>query len=88
MDHKTIRRCHAHNGKRHKIAWGVNRFFNIPLASLFNYLDGKTKFGKVGLYGVFTKEKESYFCQFDYWNVGCGLSITVQQLKPKVANLA
>jgi hypothetical protein len=40
---------------------GVNRFFKIPLASLFNHLDGKTKSRKVGLYGVFTKEKKAIF---------------------------
>jgi len=61
MDNKTIRRCHGHNGKRHNITWGVNRFFNIPLASLFNHLDGKTKSRKVGLYGMLIKEKESIF---------------------------
>jgi hypothetical protein len=47
--------------ERHNIAWEVNRFFNIPLASLFNHLDGKAKSRKVGLYGVLTKEKEAIF---------------------------
>jgi hypothetical protein len=61
MDNKTIRRCHGYNGKRHNIIWGVNRFFNIPLAPLFNHLDGKIKSRKVGLYGVFIKEKEVIF---------------------------
>jgi hypothetical protein len=45
----------------HNIAWGVNRFLNIPLASLFNHLDGKTKSRKVGLHGVLTKEREAIF---------------------------
>jgi hypothetical protein len=37
----------------------ANRAWNIPLNSLFDHLNGKTRFKKMGLGGVLTIEKDA-----------------------------
>jgi hypothetical protein len=62
----------------------ASRLFNIPLTSLSNPLNGKTRFSKVGPLGVLSNEKEVIVI----WILGmqaCRLLITSQQLKFKVA---
>jgi hypothetical protein len=38
--------------------WGANKFWGIPVISLFNHLYGKTKSRKIGPLGVLTQEKD------------------------------
>jgi hypothetical protein len=49
----------------------------------FDYLNGKSK--KMGLGGVFTKEEDAAMITWILIMQECGLSITLQQLKMKVA---
>jgi hypothetical protein len=37
----------------------VSKSWNIPMNSLINHLNGRTKFGKMGLRGVLIKEEDT-----------------------------
>jgi hypothetical protein len=64
----------------------ANKTWNIPLNSLFNHLNGKTKF-EMGLGGVFTIEEDVEMIEWTLTMQECRLSINVHQLKMKVTKL-
>jgi len=65
----------------------ANKVWNIPMGSIFNHLNGKTKSRKMGLGGVLTKKKDAIVIAWTLVMDECGLSISLQQLKMKVAKL-
>jgi len=64
----------------------ASKSWNIPMSSLF-YLNGKTKSINMGPRGVFIEEEDSVVIAWTLSMQECGLSISLQQLKMKVAKL-
>jgi hypothetical protein len=65
----------------------VSMSWNIPLNSLSNHLNRKTRLTKMEIGGVLIKEDIAMI----KWTLdmqGCGLSISLQQLKMRIAWLA
>jgi hypothetical protein len=56
-----------------------------PLNSFSNHLNRKTRPRKMGLGGVLIKEKDIVMIKCILNMQGCGLSISLQQLKMKIA---
>ncbi len=65
----------------------VNRSWNIPMSSLSNHLNGKTRSRKMGPRRVHIKVEDSLMIAWTLAMQECGLSIRFQQLKMKVTNL-
>jgi hypothetical protein len=65
----------------------ANKQWNIPLSSFSNHLIRKTRFRKMGLGGVFTKEENVVVIKWTLDMQKCKLSISLQQLKMKVVEL-
>jgi hypothetical protein len=61
--------------------------WNILLSSFSDHLNKKTRFRKMGRRGVLTKEKDVVMIKWTLDMEECGLSISLQQLKTKVAKL-
>lgn len=65
----------------------ANITWNIFLSSLFNHLNGKTRFWKMGPIGVLMAKKDVKVIKWTLTMQKCGLSINLHQLKMKVAKL-
>jgi hypothetical protein len=65
----------------------TNKSWNIPMNSLSNHLNGKTRFRKMGLGGVLIEKEDSKVIAWTLAMQECGLSISLQQLKMKVVEL-
>ncbi len=65
----------------------ASKSWNIPMSSLVDHLDGKTRSRKMGLGGVLTKEVDEVMVTWTLAMQECELSISLQQLKMKVAKL-
>jgi len=65
----------------------ANKAWNIPMSSISNHLNGKTKSRKMGLGGVLTEEEDAIMMAWTLIMGECGLSISLQQLMLKVAKL-
>jgi hypothetical protein len=65
----------------------VSKSWNIPLSSLVDHLNGKTKSNKMAPRGVLTKEEDVVMITWTILMQECGLSISLQQLKMKIAEL-
>jgi hypothetical protein len=65
----------------------ASRHWNIPLTSLFNHLYGKTRFKKVRPIVVLTTKENQVVVSWVLVLQDVGLSISLQQLKMKVAKL-
>ncbi len=65
----------------------VNKSWNIPMNSFINHPNGRIRSRKMGLGGVFTKKENIDVITWDINNARFGLSISLQQLKMKIANL-
>jgi hypothetical protein len=63
----------------------TNRHWNIPCTFLSNHLNGKTKSRKGGLASVLIEKKDEVIVAWILAMQKVGLSITLQQLKMKVA---
>jgi hypothetical protein len=59
----------------------ANRSWNIPMSSLVDHLNGKTKSRKMGLGGVLIKEEYAIVITWTLTMQECGMSISLQQLK-------
>jgi hypothetical protein len=44
--------------RRTRLLRKANKSWNIPMSSLINHLDGKTRFGKMGPRGVLIEEED------------------------------
>ncbi len=65
----------------------ASRLWNLPLNSLFNILNGKTRTRKVGVKGVLTAREDVGMLTWILTMNKVGLSIHIQQLKQKVAKI-
>jgi hypothetical protein len=65
----------------------ASRAWNIPMSSISNHLNGKTKSRKIGPRGVLTEKKDAIMITWTLVMGECGLSISLQQLKMKVVEL-
>jgi hypothetical protein len=65
----------------------ANRSWNIPMSSLSNHLNGKTRSRKIGPRRMLREEKDSTVIALTLAMQECGLSISIQQLKMKVVEL-
>jgi hypothetical protein len=65
----------------------ANMSWNIILSSFFDHLNKKTRFRKMESGGVLTKEEDVIVIKWTLDMQECGLSISLQQLKTKVAKL-
>jgi hypothetical protein len=63
----------------------VNKSWDIPMSSIIDHLNGKTKSKKMGSKGVLKKDVVMMKWTLDMQE--CGLSISLQQLKMKVTKL-
>jgi hypothetical protein len=61
--------------------------WNIFWSSFFDHLNKKTRSRKMGLRDVLTKEEDVVLIKWTLNMQECGLSISLQQLKTKVAKL-
>ncbi len=66
---------------------GANKFQGIPITSFSNHLSGKVESKKIEPPGVLTEKKDEVVVAWVLNMQKCGLSITLQQLKWKVAKL-
>jgi hypothetical protein len=66
----------------------ISRSWNIPLGSFSDHLNGKIRSKKMGPTSVLTKEEDVTLVAWILGMQECGLSITLQQLKMKVVELA
>ncbi len=65
----------------------ASKSWNIPMNSLVDRLNEKTKSKKMGLEGVLTKEEDVTMITWTLTMQECGLSINLQQLKMKIVEL-
>jgi hypothetical protein len=65
----------------------ASMLWNIPLNSLFNILNGKTRTRKVGVKGVLIAREDVGIFTWILTMHKVGLSINIQQLKQKVAKI-
>jgi predicted transcriptional regulator len=65
----------------------ASRLWNIPLNSLFNILNGKTRTKKVGVKGTLIAREDVGILTSILTMHKVGLSINIQQLKQKVAKI-
>ncbi len=65
----------------------TKKSWNIPMNSFSDHLNGKTKSRKMGPRGVLIEKKDSEVIAWTLTMQECGLSINLQQLKMKVAEL-
>lgn len=65
----------------------ASRLWNLPLNSLFNILNGKTRTRKVGVKGVLIAREDVGMLTWILTMNKVGLSINIQQLKQKVAKI-
>jgi len=65
----------------------ASRHWNIPFTSLSDHLYGKTRSRKLGLIGVLTIKEDHVVVAWVFSMQEVGLSISLQQLKMKVAEL-
>ncbi len=63
------------------------KFWGILVISFSDHLNGKTRNRKNGPLGVLTKEEDEVVVTWVLNMQACGLSITLQQLKWKVAKV-
>ncbi len=61
--------------------------WNIPMSSIYDHLNGKTRSNKMGPEGVLTEKEDVTMIAWTLTMGECGLSISLQQLKTKVAKL-
>jgi hypothetical protein len=66
---------------------GANKFQGIPITSLSDHLNGKIESRKIEPPCVLIEEKDEVVVAWALNMQKCGLSITLQQLKWKVAKL-
>jgi hypothetical protein len=71
----------SHSLRRAKRSW------SIPMSSLSNHSNGKTRSRKMGPRGVRIKVEDSAVITWTLAMQECGLSIRLQQLKMKVTEL-
>jgi len=71
----------THSLKRANMSW------NIPMSTLYDHMNGKFKSGKMGPRGVLIEEKDSTMIAWTLTMQECGLSISLQQLNMKFAEL-
>jgi hypothetical protein len=65
----------------------ANMAWNIPMSSIFDHLNGKTRSKKMGPKGVLTEKEDVAMIAWTLIMGECGLSTSLQQLKTKVAKL-
>jgi hypothetical protein len=58
----------------------ASKLWNIPMNSLFYYMNGKTKSKKMGLSGLLRKKEGALVIAWTLAMQECGLSISLQQL--------
>ncbi len=66
---------------------GAIKFWGIFVISFFDHLNGKTRSRKIGPLGVLAKEEGQANVAWVLNMQECGLSITLQQFKWKVAKV-
>jgi hypothetical protein len=66
----------------------ASRSWNIPMSSFFNHVNGKTRSRKMGPRRMLIEEEDSIVIAWTLAMQECGLSISLQHLKMKVAKLA
>jgi hypothetical protein len=71
----------THSQRRPYKSW------KIPMSSLVDHLNGKIKSNKMGPKRVLIKEEDAILIKWTLDMQECGLSISLQQLKMKVAKL-
>ncbi len=71
----------THSLRRANMPW------NIPMSSLSNHLNGKTRSRNMGPRRVFIEKGDSTMIAWTLAMQECGLSISLQQFKMKVAEL-
>jgi hypothetical protein len=72
---------------RHTSFRKATKYWNIPLTSLSNQLNGRTKSKKMGSQGVLIEHEDAIIVTWVLKMQIVGLSITLQQLKLKVAKI-
>jgi hypothetical protein len=71
----------THSLKRANISW------NIPMSSLYDHMNGKSKSKRMGPKGVLIEEKDSTMIAWTLTMQEGGLSISLQQLNMKFVEL-
>jgi hypothetical protein len=65
----------------------ASKSWNIPMNSIVDHLNGKTKSKKMGPGGVLIEKEDATMIKWTLDMQECGLSISLQQLKMKVVEL-
>jgi hypothetical protein len=87
MDIQCSGNCNGCSGKRIIIFEKTNKFWHIPIISLSNHLNGKTRSRKQRPQGVLTNQEDGALMAWILGMQKCELSTTLHQLKMKVAKL-